>query len=247
MEVASPGAGVLREILKEEQEEIAPGELLGRIEAAEAGGGAGAAGAGEEPAGANSAATAGHVAAHAVRVGTSPAASGEVQSAAVSASSGAGRATASQDGAAAARLSPAVRRLLSENTLDPSTIRGTGRGGRITVEDVLAAAASGSGAAVGGASIVGSTGGGMSVNGSVGQAPTAPLSVATVASAGSTAAPAFGTSDVAGGGHRIPHTSIRKRVAEHMVQSLLHTAPHVTTVFEADMTAVLAHRAYTSR
>jgi 2-oxoglutarate dehydrogenase E2 component (dihydrolipoamide succinyltransferase) len=27
-----------------------------------------------------------------------------------------------------------------------------------------------------------------------------------------------------------------------MVQSLLHTAPHVTTVFEVDMTAVLAHR-----
>jgi 2-oxoglutarate dehydrogenase E2 component (dihydrolipoamide succinyltransferase) len=28
-----------------------------------------------------------------------------------------------------------------------------------------------------------------------------------------------------------------------MVQSLLHTAPHVTTVFEADMTAVITHRA----
>ena len=28
-----------------------------------------------------------------------------------------------------------------------------------------------------------------------------------------------------------------------MVQSLLHTAPHVTTVFEADMSAVIAHRA----
>jgi 2-oxoglutarate dehydrogenase E2 component (dihydrolipoamide succinyltransferase) len=27
-----------------------------------------------------------------------------------------------------------------------------------------------------------------------------------------------------------------------MVRSLLHTAPHVTTVFEADLTAVLAHR-----
>ncbi len=27
-----------------------------------------------------------------------------------------------------------------------------------------------------------------------------------------------------------------------MVQSLLHTAPHVTTVFEADLSAVLAHR-----
>ncbi|MGB9331629.1 MAG: biotin/lipoyl-containing protein, partial [Steroidobacteraceae bacterium] len=37
VEVASPAAGVLREILKHEQEEIAPGELLGRIEAGGAG------------------------------------------------------------------------------------------------------------------------------------------------------------------------------------------------------------------
>jgi 2-oxoglutarate dehydrogenase E2 component (dihydrolipoamide succinyltransferase) len=40
----------------------------------------------------------------------------------------------------------------------------------------------------------------------------------------------------------VPHTATRKRIAEHMVQSLLHTAPHVTTVFEADLTAVLEHR-----
>jgi 2-oxoglutarate dehydrogenase E2 component (dihydrolipoamide succinyltransferase) len=33
VEVASPGSGVLREILKGEQEEISPGEVLGRIEA----------------------------------------------------------------------------------------------------------------------------------------------------------------------------------------------------------------------
>src|SRR4030081_4070949 len=32
VEVASPGTGVLREIIKHEQEEIAPGELLGRID-----------------------------------------------------------------------------------------------------------------------------------------------------------------------------------------------------------------------
>src|ERR1700742_3536766 len=38
VEVASPGAGILREILKGEQEEIAPGEVLGRIEAAGADG-----------------------------------------------------------------------------------------------------------------------------------------------------------------------------------------------------------------
>ena len=37
VEVAAPATGVLREILKHEQDEIAPGELLGRIEAAGAG------------------------------------------------------------------------------------------------------------------------------------------------------------------------------------------------------------------
>jgi 2-oxoglutarate dehydrogenase E2 component (dihydrolipoamide succinyltransferase) len=36
---------------------------------------------------------------------------------------------------------------------------------------------------------------------------------------------------------------VRRRIAEHMVQSLLHTAPHVTTVFEANLAAVLQHRA----
>ncbi|MHB8721732.1 MAG: dihydrolipoamide acetyltransferase family protein [Steroidobacteraceae bacterium] len=41
---------------------------------------------------------------------------------------------------------------------------------------------------------------------------------------------------------RIAHTPIRRRVAEHMTRSLLD-APHVTTLFEADLTSVLAHRA----
>jgi len=44
------------------------------------------------------------------------------------------------------------------------------------------------------------------------------------------------------GGARIPHTAIRRRVAEHMARSLSE-APHVTTLFEADLTRVLAHRA----
>jgi 2-oxoglutarate dehydrogenase E2 component (dihydrolipoamide succinyltransferase) len=41
---------------------------------------------------------------------------------------------------------------------------------------------------------------------------------------------------------RIAHTAIRRRVAEHMARSLAE-APHVTTLFEADLTRVLAHRA----
>jgi 2-oxoglutarate dehydrogenase E2 component (dihydrolipoamide succinyltransferase) len=36
---------------------------------------------------------------------------------------------------------------------------------------------------------------------------------------------------------------MRKRIAERMVESLLQTAPHVTTVFEADLSAIIAHRA----
>jgi 2-oxoglutarate dehydrogenase E2 component (dihydrolipoamide succinyltransferase) len=40
----------------------------------------------------------------------------------------------------------------------------------------------------------------------------------------------------------LPHTAIRRRVAEHMVRSLAE-APHVTTLFEADLSRVLNHRA----
>ena len=42
---------------------------------------------------------------------------------------------------------------------------------------------------------------------------------------------------------RVPHSPMRRRIAERMVESLLRTAPHVTTVFEADLGAVLEHRA----
>jgi 2-oxoglutarate dehydrogenase E2 component (dihydrolipoamide succinyltransferase) len=41
---------------------------------------------------------------------------------------------------------------------------------------------------------------------------------------------------------RVPHTAMRRRIAEHMARSL-REAPHVTTLFEADLTRVLAHRA----
>jgi 2-oxoglutarate dehydrogenase E2 component (dihydrolipoamide succinyltransferase) len=45
----------------------------------------------------------------------------------------------------------------------------------------------------------------------------------------------------AAGGRRVPHTQMRRSIAQHMVQSVA-TAPHVTTVFEADMSAVIADR-----
>lgn len=44
----------------------------------------------------------------------------------------------------------------------------------------------------------------------------------------------------------VPHTAIRRRVADHMVRSLVE-APHITTLFEADLTRVLKHRALHAR
>jgi 2-oxoglutarate dehydrogenase E2 component (dihydrolipoamide succinyltransferase) len=55
-------------------------------------------------------------------------------------------------------------------------------------------------------------------------------------------APAVTAAESGPGSSAIPHTPIRRRIAEHMVRSLTQ-APHVTTLFEADLTRVLAHRA----
>jgi 2-oxoglutarate dehydrogenase E2 component (dihydrolipoamide succinyltransferase) len=46
----------------------------------------------------------------------------------------------------------------------------------------------------------------------------------------------------ADGVRRVPHDSVRRRIAEHMTHSVT-VAPHVTAVFEADFTAIVAHRA----
>ncbi|MCP4412053.1 MAG: dihydrolipoamide succinyltransferase [Gammaproteobacteria bacterium] len=40
----------------------------------------------------------------------------------------------------------------------------------------------------------------------------------------------------------IPHSTMRKAIAKHMVESLLETSPHVTSVFEMDMSNIIEHR-----
>jgi 2-oxoglutarate dehydrogenase E2 component (dihydrolipoamide succinyltransferase) len=172
VEVPAPASGVLREIIKAEQEEIAPGDVLGRLDAVDAATPA------SEP------------------VPASPAASPAVPTPAP--------ATSPRTPAGSQRLSPAVRRLLQERRIDPSMIQGTGEGGRITVDDVA----------------------------SYDVAKQAIEKVPAVREEQGTATRS----------HSVPHTAIRKRIADHMVQSLLQIAPHVTTVFEADLSAVIAHR-----
>lgn len=233
VEVASPGSGTLREILKQEQEEIEPGELLGRIEVA----------------GATKVAGGARADGHKSSVGADRGAatkSGEVVAASATAS------VSVAPGPAAQTVSPAVRRLLAERGLDVSQVHGTGLGGRVTVEDVLSHAAGGIGASAGrdsagaqGASgaFAGAATAASPSAGSRSGASSASSGAQSASAAGSSASAAISTDAAAGPSRRVPHTATRKRIAEHMVQSLLHTAPHVTTVFEADMTAVLEDRA----
>lgn len=138
MEVPAPASGVLTEIVKAANEPVAPGEVLGRIEA------------GAEPlAGA--------------------------------------RGTVREED-----LSPAVRRLLREHELDAKLIPGTGRGGRLTYDDVLEFLAK-----------------------------------------QKTAAPRPS--------RMVPHTPMRRSIAAHMLRSV-QSAPHVTAVFEVDLSRVLTDR-----
>lgn len=115
------------------------------------------------------------------------------------------------------RLSPAVRRLVKEHGLDVSRIPGSGRGGRVTFGDAQKHLQGGAARPSG----------------------TQPGRVA-----GDGDEPVVVSSPDEGVGHRfIRHTTMRRKIASHMVQSMLQTAPHVTAVFEADLTQVAAHLA----
>lgn len=106
-------------------------------------------------------------------------------------------------GGGEARLSPSVRRACLQHGIDPESIEGTGRNGRVTREDVDRAVAS-----------------------------------ATVVSVGepATVQPRqFSPEDIS-------HDRMRLTIAENMVRAV-GEAPHVTAVFEADFSAVAAHKA----
>ncbi len=89
------------------------------------------------------------------------------------------------------RLSPSVRRALADHGIDPATLSGTGRGGRIRREDVDKA----------------------------------------VALAG----------DRHPDGGDIRHDPMRLRIAGNLVRAVSE-APHVTAMFEADFSAIAAHK-----
>ena len=122
-------------------------------------------------------------------------------------------------------LSPAVKRLLSEHALAAQELKGSGRNGRITVQDVERHLGQKPAAAAGAAA----------------PAASAAAAPGDVDSTAKMRRPP-GIAALAADSRRLPHSAVRRRVAEHMTRSLAQ-APHVTTLFEADLTRVQAHRA----
>lgn len=124
-------------------------------------------------------------------------------------------------------MAPSVRRVVQENHLNPDTITGTGKGGRLTKADAL-----------------GAIGAGMT-------APPVPSTRPTQAPAGASVSPGLpavspfktpATNPMREEVVREPMTNIRRRIAERLVQAQ-HTAAILTTFNEIDMTEVMALRA----
>jgi 2-oxoglutarate dehydrogenase E2 component (dihydrolipoamide succinyltransferase) len=109
-------------------------------------------------------------------------------------------------------LSPAARKLAEENGIDANSIAGTGKGGRVTKEDVVAA---------------------------VEAKKNAPAPVAKPAAAPAAAAPVFAAGDRVE--KRVPMTRLRAKVAERLVEAQ-STMAMLTTFNEVDMTEVMALR-----
>ena len=192
IEVPAHVAGVLSEIIAKEGETVEVGALLASIGEGQ-GAVAPAVEATPEPAPAPEAASAPEPA---------PVAT-PVEAAEASASLSA----ATQD------LSPAARRVVEEHGLAPQMIAGTGKDGRITKEDAMQAAQSG----------------------------TATPSSAKAASA-SAAAPAASPAVAATGlEERVKMTRLRKTIASRLKESQ-NTAAQLTTFNEVDMSALMALR-----
>jgi 2-oxoisovalerate dehydrogenase E2 component (dihydrolipoyl transacylase) len=141
--------------------------------------------------------------------------------------------THSSDGnGAAARMTPAVRRLVREHDIDIAQLSGSGAGGRVTRDDVQAfidkAPAAQASAPQAPAPAA--------------QAPAAPAPTAAPAEAAP--APRSAPPSVPsppGGDVELPLSQMRKGIAKKMTQ-VKQTVPHAYTVVEVDMTNVVKWR-----
>jgi pyruvate dehydrogenase E2 component (dihydrolipoamide acetyltransferase) len=175
-------------------------------------------------------------------------------------------AAAPGSGGGAALTSPVVRRLITEHGLDPARIPGTGEGGRITRNDVLAAAAARGAAPAPSAPLA------TPPTSAPASIPTpAPIRVAAPAPVAPTPAPVAalqpspidapattsparpsalapvavppvtGEPSETRGDEVVPFSNMRRRTAEHMIRSKA-TSAHVYTSVEVDFEPIAAVR-----
>ena len=202
LEINAPAAGKLSEIVSPEGSNVGVGAVLGLIEA-------GAAGAAPKPAAPAAAAT------PAAKPAPAPAAPAPAPTppAPVAAKPAAPASAASYE---VKTLSPAVRRMVDENNLDPARIKPTGKDGRLTKEDVQAALAAGTAKAG------------------------APAAAGGVLAAAGPAAPLPPRAEDPRE-ERVRMTRLRQAVARRL-KDAQNTAAMLTTFNEADMSAAMALR-----
>lgn len=185
LEVVAPADGSLSEILKEEGDTVLSNEVIATFEKGAAGGKD----------------TAGKEAPKEDEGDKSPAADkGEAQG------------SGSDDGEKL--LSPAARKMADENNIDPNSLSGTGKDGRVTKEDVANHLKSGSDKAEPAKS----------------SAPAAPAPQVGEAPAGERAE------------KRVPMTRLRKRIAERLLEAS-NTTAMLTTFNEVNMKPIMDLRA----
>ena len=126
------------------------------------------------------------------------------------------------------RLSPSVRRALLQHDIDPSKLEGSGRDGRITRADVDRA-------------VEAATKVEPPAKAGSAQPRVIPAKAGTSANPAETVRPEASAGMTGVRSHSIPHDRMRLRIAENMLASVTR-APHVTAVFEADFSAIVAHR-----
>ncbi len=124
-------------------------------------------------------------------------------------------AAADSDAGGGAYVTPLVRRLAAQNSIDLSTVTGSGVGGRIRKADVLAAVEARKTVAV------------------------APAQAPAPSAAASTSAPSAAASPLRGRTEKM--SRLRRVIAERMVESL-QTSAQLTTVVEVDVTRIAALR-----
>ena len=244
-EVPSPFEGVLREILAQEGDTVPNNAEIAVIETADDGASSGAAAdaaapsaaaPANGPAGSDESGPAPEpVAAVAAPTPATTPAPAPVAAAATAAPVAV--ATAPANGDPDARMTPAVRRLLREHGLTAEQIVGTGGGGRITRDDVLAVVEA---IRTGGAAPV-AVMAPAPANGSGASAPAAPAPVAPAPAGTSAPSPVSGIAFPEGADEvLLPMTQMRKGIAAQMTRSL--QVPHAYVHMEVDATALVAAR-----